>query len=154
MVRGVTPSRLEGVIGRPVGVTILSIVMVLAGAGFAAAGIAFFVAGSTGAVEASRSSSGVATLLAALGAASGVIFLLFGALHIVLAVGIFKLRGLARVLTILLFVLIAAGACLGLIATLLRFSQAGIEWNVSLLVVAGAVLWYLLKPSTKRAFQG
>jgi hypothetical protein len=128
--------------------------MVLAGVGFVAAGLAFFVAGSTGAVVASKSSSGAATLLAALGAASGVVFLLFGLVHIVLAAGIFKLRGLARVLTILLFVLIATGACLGLIVTFLRFSQAGIAWNVSLLAVAAAVLWYLLKPSTKKAFQG
>ncbi len=140
--------------GRPVGVTILSGVMVVAGAAFAVAGLAFFFVGSTGAAAAARGHVGTAALLAALGAASGVIFLLFGALHVVLAIGIFKLRNLSRICTILLFVLIGAGACLGLIATLLRFSPAGIVWNVSLLVVDGAVLWYLLLPSTKRAFNG
>jgi hypothetical protein len=128
--------------------------MIVAGAAFGVAGLAFFFVGSTGAAAAARTHAGTAALLAALGAASGVIFLLFGALHVVLAIGIFKLRSLSRVGTILLFLLIAAGACLGLIATLLRFSSAGIAWNVSLLVVAGAVLWYLLLPSTKRAFNG
>jgi hypothetical protein len=137
---------------RPVGVTILSGVMVVAGAAFAVAGLAFFVVGSTGAATAARGHTGTATLLAALGAASGVMFLLFGALQVVLAVGIFKLHNLSRVCTILLSMLIGAGACLGLITTLLGFSPAGIVWNVSLLVVDGAVLWYLLLPSTKKTF--
>jgi hypothetical protein len=138
--------------GRPVGVTILSGVMMAAGAAFAVAGLGFFFAGSTGAAAAARSHVGTAALVAALGAASGVMFLLFGALQVVLAVGIFKLHNLSRVCTILLFMLIGAGACLGLIATLLGFSPAGIAWNASLLVVDAVVLWYLLQPSTKKAF--
>lgn len=94
----------------------------------------------------------MAAALAGLGAAAGVIFLLFGAVHVVLAVGIFKLRNVARVFTIFLFLLIGAGACLGLIATLLSYNHVALAWNVSLLAVDALALWYLLRPETKATF--
>jgi hypothetical protein len=137
---------------RPLGVTILGAGMILAGMGFAVAGGIFFFMGSTGATATAPSSGAMATLLAALGAAAGVIFLLFGALHVVLAIAIFQLRNIARVLTIFLFLLIAAGACLGLVATLVSYSHAGLLWNVSILAVDLLALWYLLRSSTKQAF--
>jgi hypothetical protein len=62
------------------------------------------------------------------------------------------MRNLARVLTIFLFMLIGAGACLGLLATLLSYSHIALEWNVSLLAVDALALWYLLRPETKKAF--
>jgi hypothetical protein len=138
---------------RPVGVTLLSMIMTVAGLAFAGAGVVFFFMGSTAAAEAGRiGGSMAATLLVALGAAAGVIFLFFGGLHIVLAVGIFRLRNIARVLTIFLFLLMGAGACLGLIATLMRYTHAGLAWNFSLLVLVALALWYLLRPNVKEAF--
>jgi len=126
--------------------------MILAGLAFGAAGILFVFLGSTGATATAPQNSVVAAVLAALGAAAGVIFLLFGALHVILAVGIFKLRNVARVLTIFLFALIAAGACLGLIATLLSYSRVGLAWNASILLIVLLALWYLLRSATKEAF--
>ncbi len=138
--------------GRPLGVTILGVGMILAGLGFAATGIIFFFMGSTGATATAPENGAMATVLAALGAAAGVIFLLFGALHVVLAMAIFKLRNAARVLTIFLFLLIATGACLGLVATLVSYSHVGLLWNASILVLDLLALWYLLRPETKEAF--
>ena len=138
--------------GRPLGVTILGAGMILAGLGFAATGIIFFFMGSTGATATAPENGAVATLLAALGAAGGIIFLLFGALHVVLAIAIFKLRNLARILTIFLFLLIAAGALLGLLATLVSYSRLGLLWNVFILGLDFLALWYLLRPATKEAF--
>jgi hypothetical protein len=138
--------------GRPVGVVILGVLMIAAGLGFAAGGLLFFFMGSTGASATAPTHGVVAAMLAALGAAAGVIFLLFGALHVVLAVGIFKLRNVARVFTIFLFLLIGAGACLGLLATLLSYSHVALVWNISLLAVDALALWYLLRPETKAAF--
>jgi hypothetical protein len=126
--------------------------MILAGLGFAATGIIFFFMGSTGATATAPENGAMATVIAALGAAGGVIFLLFGALHVVLAIAIFQLRNLARILTIFLFLLIAAGACLGLIATLLSYSHVAVLWNVSILVLDLLALWYLLRPATKEIF--
>ena len=137
---------------RPLGITILGVTMIAAGLGFAAAGFIFFFMGSTGAMATAPTNGAMATSFAALGAAAGVIFLLFGGLHAVLAVGIFKLREIARVLTIFLFLLIGAGACLGLIATLLSYSRIAVVWNVSLLALDVLALWYLLRPETKKAF--
>jgi len=137
---------------RPLGLVVLCMIMIAAGIGFAAVGLLFFFMGSTGASATAPTHGIVAAMLAALGAAAGVIFLLFGALHVVLAVGIFKLRDVARVFTVFLFILIGAGACLGSIATLLSYSQVALAWNVSLLVLAGLALWYLLRPETKNAF--
>ena len=138
--------------GRPLGVTILVVMMIVAGLGFAGVGFIFFFMGSTGASATAPTSGAAAALVAALGAAAGVIFLLFGGLHVVLAFGIFKMRNVARVFTIFLFVLIGAGACLGLIATLLSYSHVALMWNISLLALDALALWYLLRPSTKEAF--
>ncbi|HEV2523092.1 MAG TPA: hypothetical protein VGT24_11980 [Candidatus Acidoferrales bacterium] len=137
---------------RPAGVTILCAVMILAGLGFAAAGFAFYFMGSTGATATAAQNSVMAIVLAGLGAAAGVIFLLFGAVHVLLAVGIFKLLNVARVFTIFLFVLIAGGASLGLIATLLSYSRVGLAWNACILAVDLLGLWYLLRRETKKAF--
>ncbi len=127
--------------------------MIAAGLSFAGAAVAFFFMGSKAASAVAPSNGLWAASLAALGAAAGVIFLLFGGLHIVLAFGIFRLQNLARVFTIFLFILIAAGACLGLVATLLSYSHIAVAWNVTLLVFAALALWYLLRPETKEAFQ-
>ena len=138
--------------GRPLGVTILGAGMILAGLGFAATGLLFFFMGSTGATATAPENGAMATVLAALGAAAGVIFLLFGAVHILLAMAIFQLRNLARILTIFLFILIAAGAGIGLIATVVSYSRVGLLWNVTILALDLLALWYLLRPATKEAF--
>jgi hypothetical protein len=137
---------------RPVGVIILGIIMIVAGIGFAVSGLMFFFMGSTGASATAPTNGFAAALLTALGAAAGIIFLLFGGLHVVLAIGIFQMRNVARVFTIFLFLLIGAGACLGLIATLLSYSHVGLAWNASLLAFDALALWYLLRSDVKEAF--
>ena len=109
--------------------------------------------GSIFAVATSRENGGLAAVLAALGAAAGVIFLVFGGLHAVLAVGLLKLRNAARILTILLFGLSAAGACIGLIATSVRFSGVALAWNITLIILDVSVLSYLLRPHVKEIFE-
>jgi hypothetical protein len=138
---------------RPVGVTILSIIMTVGGIGFAVSGLVFFFMGSTGASATAPTSGAAATLFTALGTAAGVIFLLFGGLHVVLAIGIFQMRNIARVCTIFLFLLVGGGACLGLIATMLRYSLIALAWNTSLLALDALALWYLLRPGVKEAFR-
>jgi hypothetical protein len=137
---------------RPLGITILGAGMILAGLGFAAAAVFIFFVGSTGASAAAPESGALAALFAALGAAGGTIFLLFGALHVVLAIAIFQLRNVARILTIFLFLLVAAGACLGLIATLMSYSHVALLWNFTIIVLDLLALWYLLRPQTKEVF--
>jgi hypothetical protein len=125
--------------------------MVIAGILFAITGVAFFVLGfKSGA--ANTPTGGLAAAWVGASAAAGVIFLAFGGLHAFLAIGLLKLRNAARVLTIFLFSLSAVGACLGLIATSVRFNQMALAWNASLVVADAMALWYLLRPQTKKAF--
>ena len=140
--------------GRPIGVTILCAFMITAGLGFAALGFIFFFMGSSGAAVTSSTHGVLATALAATGAAAGVIFLLFGGFHIVLAIGIFKLRDMARVFTIFLFLLIGLGACLGSVAAMLSNSHVALAWNLFLLALDALALWYLFRQQTKAAFHG
>ena len=137
---------------RPVGVNVLGVLMIAAGLGFAAAGLLFFFMGTTGASATAPTNGIVAALLAALGAAGGVIFLLFGALHVVLAIGIFKLRNIARVFTIFFFFFFGGGACLGSFATLLSYSHVALVWNIFIFFLFVLALWYLLRLKTKEAF--
>lgn len=127
--------------------------MILAGIGFGAAGFFFFFVGSQGATAAAPENGATATAFAAIGAAGGAIFLLAGAIHVALAVAMFQMRNLARMLTMFLFLLIAVGACLGLIATLLSYSHVAVLWNFSILALDLLALWYLLRPATKEAFE-
>ena len=127
--------------------------MILAGIGFGAAGVFFFFVGSQGATAAAPENGATATAFAAIGAAGGAIFLLAGAIHVALAVAMFQMRNLARMLTMFLFLLIAVGACLGLIATLLSYSHVAVLWNFSILALDLLALWYLLRPATKEAFE-
>lgn len=136
----------------PVGIKILGVLMVVAGISFVITGAAFFFMGLETADTLGVPQNGLSAVWAEVGAAAGVTFLLFGGLHAILAVGILRLRNVARVLTIFLFALSAAGAILGLVAASVRFNRASLEWNLCLVVADVWVPWYLLCPRTKKAF--
>jgi hypothetical protein len=127
--------------------------MIVGGVGAVGTAVLFYLAGSTAANIASSSSGSAATVFAGVGAIAGIIFLLFGILEIALAIGILQMRDLARILTIVLLLVMAAGSVLGLAATLMHYSQVGLLWNLSLLVLDALILLYLLQPSTKKAFE-
>jgi len=135
----------------PIGVDILAALMVLAGILFVIAGISFFISGSkdVGATQA----RGFSAAWVGVDAAAGVIFLIFGALHEVVAIGLMRLREAARILSILLFGVSGIGACLGLTATLARLSYTALAWNIAVAVADAVALWYLLRPKVKEAFR-
>lgn len=128
----------------PIGVEILAGLMALAGILFVIVGMSFFI----------LRPKGIGTAWVGVGAAAGVILVAFGALHEVLAIGLMKLRDTARVLSILLLGLSAIGACLGLTATLVRFSYAALAWNFTVIAADAGALWYLLRSQVKEAFRG
>jgi hypothetical protein len=138
---------------RPVGVTILTVLMIFAGFSFVAGGLNFFLMGTRGAI-AGGAVGGMAAVLSGLGAAAGVIFLLFGVLHVVLAIGLHQMRDAARILTVMLFALSLVGACIGAIVTLTRLAMLALGWDLLVLAVDIAVIWYLTRAHTKGAFEG
>ena len=138
----------------PIGVEILAALMGLAGILFVIAGVAFFISGPKEGAAIGLQAGALGTAWTGVGAAAGVIFFIFGALHEVLAVGLIRLRNAARVLSILLLGLSAIGACLGLTATLLRFNYTALAWNVAVMAADAGALWYLLRPQVKEVFRG
>ena len=138
--------------GRPLGVTILGAGMILAGLGFAAAGVVFFFMGSTGATATAPENGGMATLACGARRRRGSHFsALRRAARRSGDCDFPDCATLARVLTIFLFLLIAAGACLGLIATLVSYSHVGFCGTFPSSRWICWRLWYLLRPATKEA---
>ena len=81
------------------------------------------------------------------------IFLLFGVFHIVLAVGLLQLQDLARILSVLLFALSAAGAAVGLIVTVFRFNRIVLAWDVIVMAAdTGASFGYPHRPHIRFFF--
>lgn len=132
----------------PLGVEFLAGVIVLAGLAFIFAGLSFvfpeFRAADSRYPHIAR---------VGVGAAAAAIFLGVGALHEILAVGLIRLRDAARVLSILLLGLSAAGAGLGLIATLVQFSPTALAWNIGVGVADAGAFWYLLRPQVRQVFR-
>lgn len=138
--------------GVPAGVKVLAILMILVGVTFIAGGIASFFMSTRLVAVGDQGNAGLTALLAGTSAAVGVILLVFGALHGILAIGLLQRRNPARVLTIILFGLSGVGACIGTIVASLRFSREALLWNLALICVDVLVLSYLFRPQTKRAF--
>ena len=141
----------DGDLVRPAGITVLGILMIVAGVVFAGTGFLFAFMGSSTAFH-SASNGGQSAAFSTLGAAAGVIFLLFGGLHVVLALGILKMRNVARILTIFLFILSGTGAAMGLIATIPHYTSGALLGNLAIIVADASALWYLLRPHIKEAF--
>jgi len=136
----------------PTGVGVLAGLMMVGGTLFVIAGVALLFLGPKTGSAASAERGGLGALWVGVGAAAGVIFLAFGGLHAILAFGLLKLRNVARVLTMFLLAISAADACLGLVATLVRFTDIALVWKASVMIADLGAVWYLLHPRTKEVF--
>src|SRR5947208_7664420 len=143
---------------RPVGVTILAILCfigtvlcVIGGIGVMAGGgfIANLINQSAG-----QGSAGAAGLLAGLGAAVGVIILIFGAVYALVGWGLWKLKEWARIVTIVLVAIGALFQVLGVLRRLPHFNIASLLWSSRWLAIDALIIWYLLQLEIKAAFQG
>lgn len=140
--------------GRPTGVTIIAVLQFI-GAGIAVlAGLGLMLGGGFVASIMSQQQSAGAGVLAAIGAAAGVAFLFAAAIAVLLGWGMLKLKEWARIVTIVLSALGALGGVLGLFAVLAHIAVVGIFWALCRLAINGSIIWYLLQPHVKAAFQG
>jgi hypothetical protein len=67
--------------------------------------------------------------------------------------GLWKLKGWARIISIVLFGISAALNLLGMLGTLAHFNVFALMWGAFWIAVDAFVIWYLLKPEVKAAFQ-
>lgn len=142
--------------GRPTGVTILAILCFI-GAGFCLlGGLGLLLGGSVVAtmINQQGANSGVASILAGLGALAGVCIIIVGGIYALVGFGLWKLKEWARMVSI---ILTAIGAVLnlpGLLTSLTHFNLGALIWTLFWLAIDVWIIMYLLKPHVKAAFQG
>jgi hypothetical protein len=142
--------------GRPVGVTILAILNFIGAAFCLLGGIAIILGGgfiATMLSQQGQGSAGAAGVLAGLGAAAGVAIIIVGGVSALVGFGLWKLKGWARIVSIVLFTISAVMQLLGLLGTLAHFNVFAFVWTVFWIAVDAFVIWYLLKPEVKAAFK-
>jgi hypothetical protein len=139
--------------GRPVGVTILAILNFIGAAFCVLFGIAMILGGGVIATMLSQQGAGASGILAGLGAAAGVFIIIIGGIGALVGFGLWKLKGWARIVSIVLYGISAALQLLGLVGSLAHFNAFAVIWSVFWVAVDAFIIWYLLKPEVKSAFQ-
>jgi len=142
--------------GRPVGVTILAILNFIGAAFCLLGGIGMILGGgfiATMLSQQGQGSAGAAGILAGLGAAAGVFIIIMAGISALLGFGLWKLKGWARIITIVLYGISAALQLLGLLGSLAHFNAFAVIWSAFWIAVDAFVIWYLLRPEVKAAFQ-
>ncbi|HEY2360959.1 MAG TPA: hypothetical protein VGK36_07585 [Candidatus Angelobacter sp.] len=139
--------------GRPVGVTILAILNFIGAAFCLLGGIAMILGGGFIASMMSQQGAGGAGILAGLGAAAGVFIIIMGGVAALMGFGLWKLKEWARIVSIVLAGIGAALQLLGLLGTLAHFNVLAVIWGIFWLAIDALIIWYLIKPEVKAAFQ-
>lgn len=143
--------------GRPTGVTVIAIVDFVGAALYLLVGLGLILGGGFIATlisqQGGQGSGGAAGLLGGLGAVAGVVVIIIGGLCAVLGIGLWKLKEWGRIVNMILWGIGGLLQVLGLLGTLAHFTVFGFLWNIFWLAVDAFVVWYLLKPEVKAAFQ-
>ena len=90
--------------------------------------------------------------LAAMGAFAGIAFLILAVLYLVNGIGLLKLLGWARLLTILLVLLGIVFEVMGIVRALAGMHVGIIVWELILIGINVWILMYMFKPHVKAAF--
>ena len=137
---------------RPTGITVLSVLSFI-GAGLSALGAcAMFFLGAAGMAAAAGGRSMGGGMFAALGAFAGVALLIAAVIYVVNGIGLWKLLGWGRLLTIVLLALGIIFGILTLFRNLAPLHIGLIIWQLIWLAIYVWVLTYMFKPHVKQAF--
>ncbi len=139
---------------RPTGVTILAILNFLGAGLYALLAVLFFFIGAGGAASGMMSEMGgaAAAFLLGLGAAIGVILLIFAAIGLAIGIGMWKLRNWARIVTIVLVGLSLLLGVIGLLGSLISFELGSLIFQAIFVALYAWIIWYLFQPHVKQAF--
>jgi len=144
---------------RPTGVTLIAVLFFLGVAFCVVAGIVFFIGGAfvgsiIGAAVQQRGAGAAGAGFGALvGAVVGVFCLIGAVIDFICGFGLWKMKEWARILTIVLCGIGAAFGALGLMAGMLHFNIFLVFWRLVWLGVEVLIIWYLLQPDVRLAFQ-
>ncbi len=136
--------------GRPVGVTILAILDFIGAAFCLLGGIGMILGGGFIATmmsqQGGQGSAGAAGFFAGLGAVAGVFIIIIGGVCALVGFGLWKLKGWARIVSIVLAGIGGAFQLLGLLGSLAHFNLFAVVWSLFWIAVNALIIWYLLKP--------
>jgi len=142
---------------RPVGVTIIAILYFLGAILCVLGGIGMMVGGGFIATligqQGGQGSAAGAGVFAGLGVVMGVFFLILAIIPLVVGLGLWKLKEWGRILAIAVSAISAVLQLFGVVGMLLHFSVGGFAFLVCRLAISVLIVWYLLKPEVKAAFQ-
>jgi hypothetical protein len=143
--------------GRPVGVTILAILNLIGAAFCIIGGLLMIAGGGFLATMVSQQnqagSAGAAGFFAGLGAFMGIFIIIIGGVGLLVGIGLLKLKEWARIISIVFAGLGAGLQLLGLVGSLSHFNIGAVIWTLFWLAIDVLIIWYLVKPEVKAAFQ-
>jgi len=116
------------------------------------AGAAAFLFGGALMMHAAAYGFPVSGIAGGFGAFLGVMLLIFGALSLIIAIGLFGMKNWARIIAM---VLSAVGAVFGLLAVfalMAHFALIMAFWQVIKIAINVLIVWYLNQPQVKQAF--
>jgi hypothetical protein len=142
--------------GRPVGVTVIAILDFLGAALCILGGVLIMVGGGLAASFLGQGQGGAAGagFAAAFGAVLGVFFIAIALLVAFVGWGLWKLKGWARIVAIVLAAIGAVLQLFGLLSIFAHFNIVSFIWTLCVLAYNVWVIWYLLKADVKAAFAG
>jgi hypothetical protein len=142
---------------RPTGVTVIAVLCFIGTAFCALLGLLMMVGGGFMATimsQQGQGSAGAAGILGALGAAVGVFFFVIAAIDGIVGWGLLKLKEWARIVMIVLSGIGAAFQALGVLRSLANLKPGSVVTSVIVIAIDAFIIFYLLKPEVKAAFQG
>ena len=138
---------------RPTGVTILAVLSFLGAGLYLLTAAGMFLVGSSAGIAAMAGRGGnMGGPLAAMGAFAGIACLILAVLCLVNGIGLLKLLGWARLLTIVLTAIGIVFEVLGIVRALSGMHVGFIVWDLILIAIDAWILMYLFKPHVKAAF--
>jgi hypothetical protein len=143
---------------KPAGVIVIAILYFLGAALCLIFGLLFIAGGGFLATilkqQGEAGASGLASILAGLGAVIGVVFVVFCAIDVLVGWGLLTLKNWARIVAIVFSII---GLCFQAFSLMRALTHLGIPHliiPVVVIAIHGLIIWYLLKPEVKAAFQG
>jgi hypothetical protein len=135
---------------RPVGVTVVAVLMCI-GAGLLALGSsAFFV---LGAVAVTAGAEGpMSQLFSEMGTVGAGIFMALAVVYATLAIYILRLASWARLATMVFIALGSLFAVIGILVSLPHTVIMVFAWQFLVIAVDAGILWYLMRPHVREAF--
>ncbi|HWR34853.1 MAG TPA: hypothetical protein VN622_03145 [Clostridia bacterium] len=144
---------------RPTGVTVLAILhfisaaflLLISGGLLLGGGMVGAVLGGTAAGEHSMAGGlGLGLLLGGLGSA---VFFVLAGISAVLGWGLFSLMNWARIISIVFAAIGAVSNAARLLVSLIHFHIFGVLWSVVMFGIDALIIWYLVQPHVKAAFE-